>query len=116
MTTSFTGGNSYNFPTFFTVEYNSIKRVDVPDLTFYSPVSGDSGKVYAAIYYNGSPIGTPEDKAIIGNFDGVNGSQKSIDYLGSTSTALITAVGAGGNASNAIINFQWTADARLGVI
>ena len=116
MTTSFVGGNSYNFPTFFTVEYKSLKYADVPDLTFYSPVSGTAGNVYAEIYYNGSTIGTPADATILGNFDGLNGSQKSIDYKGSTTTALITATSDGGNASNAIISFHWTSDARLGII
>jgi hypothetical protein len=97
----------------FGFEFNTAKRV-APTLTFYSP-TGTINTIEGLLFNAGNPSPVAIGDIAIANWTVGQIGTKSATYFTSNVTQFLTTA-AVSNQQEAIINFQFTADARLGVV
>ncbi len=107
-------GSTSIYSSAFELPYNSLKISLTPSFTAYNPGTGTSGSVISRLYYGGSS--TASANSTFATFwTTLSASQKSIQFVPSSGTALITNA-ASGNSVSGFIQYQYTVDARLGLV
>ena len=91
----------------------TVKRA-VPTVTYYSPVTGASGNVNGVVLTNGPQTGNGD--IAVSAWSNVVNNRKYNCMIPSVTTTSVTAGGGGTSVANSYINYNFTADSRLGVV
>jgi hypothetical protein len=96
----------------FTTPY-TVKRA-VPNVTYYSAATGSSGVVNGVVLTNGPQ--TANGDITVAAWGGAVNNRKYNCMIPSQTTTSVSAGGGGTSVANSYINYNFTSDARLGVV
>ncbi len=106
------GGNFSVYATPFSLEYSTVKRATSPVVTFYT-TAGVAGSVRMTIT---NTTGDVAADVAITQWQSRATGMKAATYLGPTATAQANASGGSDTGMRGWIQFQYTVDARLGIV
>lgn len=113
---AYTGSTTvYGYAGPFMVEFMEYKRSSAPLFTTYSTLDGNSNNVQAVLFCNGSSVAVP-GVALAGNWSQSALSNKRVSYEGINATPIASASVTNINSPNMTIKFQYSCDARLGLV
>jgi hypothetical protein len=96
----------------FELQFNTIK-INTPTITFYSPLDGMLGQVFAEAI-TAPTTNVASNVSIAGNWSASAIGQKGASYQGAAAAALITGGSGASSVTQAMINYHFVADSRLG--
>ena len=107
-------------PQTFNFRFAVFKRITAPLVTLYSPSAGTSGNVDVSLVVDGSlSAGSPALAVVLTYWDAtVSDGQTGTVYLPISATSMLSGPQAGqaGTIARGFIYFQYTCDARLGIV
>lgn len=113
---AYTGATTlYGYAGPFQVEFMEYKRSSAPLFTTYSALDGNPNNVQAVLFCNGVSVAVP-GVALAGNWNQASLSNKRVSYEGVTATPIASASVTNINSPNMTIKFQYSCDARLGLV
>ena len=97
------------------VEFMEYKRSQSPLFTTYSSLDGNPNNIQAVLFCNGGPVTFP-GVALAGNWRQVALSNKRTLFEAYTASPIVSAGVTNINSPYLIIRFQYSCDARLGLV
>lgn len=97
------------------IEFMEYKRSSAPLFTTYSTLDGNPNNVQAILFNGGTFVASP-GVALSGNWTQSSLSNKRVAYDGANGSQIVSLSVANINSPNLIIRFQYSCDARLGLV
>jgi hypothetical protein len=113
---AFTGvTNVFGYANSIYVRFMEYKRSQAPLFTTYSSLDGNPNNIQAVLFCNGGPVTFP-GVALSGNWTQAALSNISVLYEGITASPIVSASVTNINSPYLMIRFQYSCDARLGLV